>query len=429
MGRARQIASNENQDRILLDASAASTDEGEHLLLDASASTTDVGFFINTEIGTTETPPEGFVGESSLASNAVTNTKVADGTIKAVKIDSVAQGNNINKNFIINGAMDVSQRGTSGITGIGASSGIFLCDLWKITIGNTAGRLTQDQEAVTEASGLTGFANCTKLSCTTADTSIAAGELMTFGQSIEGQNLQRWKKGTGDAQQITVSFYAKAEGGSFVFVGELYDHDNTRNITQKFTVTSQWKRHVLTFAADTLAGATMDDDNAASLTFQIWMHAGTTYTGGTFADNTWTTVTQANRAAGIGSFFSSTNNKFFITGVQIEIGDTATEFQHENHESTLESCLRYYYEEGTASHYLRTSGAAAVGDHYTDYILPKLMREAPTWTAAVGSDVSYHDAITINTKTKHVGYCDFNKTNTNASAYYSFNKVTASAEL
>ena len=77
MGRARQIASAENMDRILLDASAASTDEGEHLLLDASAANTDVGFFITTEVGTTETPPEGFVIESSLAADAVTNAKVA----------------------------------------------------------------------------------------------------------------------------------------------------------------------------------------------------------------------------------------------------------------------------------------------------------------------------------------------------------------
>ena len=83
MSRARQLVDRRNFDSLVMDASAASTDEGEHLLLDSSAATTDVGFFINTEIGTTETPPEGFVGESSLASNAVTNTKVADGTIKA----------------------------------------------------------------------------------------------------------------------------------------------------------------------------------------------------------------------------------------------------------------------------------------------------------------------------------------------------------
>ena len=86
MGRARQLASNQNQDRILLNASAASTDEGEHLLLDASAASTDVGFFINTEVGTTETPPEGFVGTSSIAADAIDNTKIADAAFKLENI-------------------------------------------------------------------------------------------------------------------------------------------------------------------------------------------------------------------------------------------------------------------------------------------------------------------------------------------------------
>ena len=99
MGRARQIASAENMDRILLDASAASTDEGEHLLLDASASGTDVGFFLNTEVGTTETPPEGFVIESSLAANAVTNSKIVDNAIDTAKLDAKSQS--LNNRYII----------------------------------------------------------------------------------------------------------------------------------------------------------------------------------------------------------------------------------------------------------------------------------------------------------------------------------------
>ena len=78
MGRARQIASAENRDTIILDGTdGTSADAGDHLLLDASAATTDVGFFLNTEVGTTETPPEGFVNTSSLAANAVDNTKIA----------------------------------------------------------------------------------------------------------------------------------------------------------------------------------------------------------------------------------------------------------------------------------------------------------------------------------------------------------------
>ena len=157
MGRARQIASAENMDRILLDASAASTDEGEHILLDSSDGTSDAGFFITTEVGTTETPPEGFVNTSSIAADAITNAKIANDAVKRENVDNITDIS-ANRNVIINGAMNVSQRQTS-VTGIGASSGYFTLDRFQITAENTNGRLTMTQTAVTD---LPGFANCLK---------------------------------------------------------------------------------------------------------------------------------------------------------------------------------------------------------------------------------------------------------------------------
>ena len=180
MGRARQIASSENMDRILLDASAASTDEGEHLLLDGSAANTDVGFFINTEVGTTETPPEGFVGTSSIAADAIDNTKIADDAIKREQLSSDVDLD-ADRNVIINGGMFVAQRASSA-TGLGASSGYFTCDRWNLTAENTNGRLTMSQESPTD---LPGFAHAIKLDCTTADTSIASGDIQIEGGSVE----------------------------------------------------------------------------------------------------------------------------------------------------------------------------------------------------------------------------------------------------
>jgi len=255
-----------------------------------------------------------------------------------------AGGGGVNRNVIINGAMNVAQRGTSS-TGIGASSGYFTCDRWKITTGNTAGRLTMTQDS----SAPSGFANSTKLACTTADTSIAADEITILGQSLEGQNVQAFAKGTSDAKPFVVSFYVKGNA-SATYVAELYDHDNTRNITQAFSVTTDWARVELTFPADT-TGA-LDDDNAASLTFQIWIHAGSTYSGGTFADNTWGSVTQANRYAGSRtSFFDSTDRTFFLTGVQLEVGQNPTEFESEPVERTLHKCKRYYEHNYEAGYY------------------------------------------------------------------------------
>jgi len=240
-----------------------------------------------------------------------------------------------NRNLITNGAMRVAQRGTSS-TGVGGSSGYFTCDRWKITTDATAGRVTMTQES----DGPDGFANSIKLATTTADTSIAAGELFILGQSIEAQDLQQLKKGTSAAESVTVSFYVKANA-SATYVAELFDHDNSRNNTRAFTVGTSWSRVELTFAADT-TGA-LGDDNAAGMTFQIWLHAGSTYSGGTFSDNTWQSVTSANRYAGSRtSIFDSTSRTLFLTGVQLEVGDTATDFEHRTFADELARCQRYY---------------------------------------------------------------------------------------
>ena len=138
------------------------------------------------------------------------------------------------KNIAYNGAMKVAQRGTS-TTGIGNADIFGTCDRWEIQ-GSSAGRLTMTQTA----DGPSGFANCIKLDCTTADTSIAAGEYLILRQLFEGQDLQQIKKGTSDAELITVSFYVKASG-VFNFNLELFDRDNNRGVSKLFATTTVLK--------------------------------------------------------------------------------------------------------------------------------------------------------------------------------------------
>jgi hypothetical protein len=184
-----------------------------------------------------------------------------------------AGGGGVNRNVIINGAMNCSQRAVSS-TDIGGSSGYFTCDRWKITAANTAGRLTMTQDS----SAPEGFANSIKLDCTTADTSIAAGELLILEQRIEGQNLQTFKKGTSSALPMTISFYVKGNA-SATYAVQLLDKDNDRTFAKTFSVTTDWSRVSLTFAGDTTGAFT--DDNGESLRLNIWLHAGSTYSGGT----------------------------------------------------------------------------------------------------------------------------------------------------
>jgi len=282
-----------------------------------------------------------------------------------------AGGGGVNRNVIINGAMNVAQRGTSS-TGIGGSSGYFTCDRWLIAQSGD-GRLTMTQDSSVPTGK--GFANSIKLDCTTADTSIAASEFLQIVQKIEGQNLQSIGKGTSDAKPITVSFYVKANA-AFNFVCELNDLDNTRHISKLFSTTTDWVKHEITFPADT-TGA-FDNDNAASLNLTFWLHAGSTYSGGTLNTASFASTTNANRAAGVSSFYSSTDNNFFITGVQLEVGQNPTEFEHEPFERTLEKCQRYFFKWSVDATSLGAGIYYANNQVLGYHKYPRTMRASPT---------------------------------------------------
>jgi len=240
------------------------------------------------------------------------------------------------RNIVYNGEMKVAQRSASE-TGLGAAAGYFTLDRWRMAINAaSAGRYTMAQVA----DGPAGFANCLKLTTTTADTSIAAGELLILQQRFEGQDLQQLQKGTATAKQVTVSFYVKGNA-SATYTYEIYDVDNGRAIAQEFAVTTAWNRIELTFAADT--SDPLDDDNARSLDFNLILHAGSTYTGGTFSSNAWKDVVNNTRCSDSQtSIFDATSRTLFITGVQMEIGATATEFESRTFGDELTLCQRYF---------------------------------------------------------------------------------------
>jgi len=292
-----------------------------------------------------------------------------------------AGGGGVNRNVIINGAMNVAQRGTS-TTGLGGDGANYsTVDRFYTYANGTAGRFTMTQDS----SAPDGFANSLKLACTTADTSIAAAEQLLLAQVIEGQNLQHLNKGTSSALPVAVSFYVKGNA-SATYMCALIDNDNSRMSTKRFSVTTDWTRITINVPADTTG--TLDDDNAGSFNLNFYLHAGSNLTGGTYTESTWGASTDANRAVGISSFFDSTSRTFFITGVQLEVGQNPTEFEHEPYERTLAKCQRYFQKsidyndseshEGVATAYggsnLRTQMQK----------LPVTMRSQPTLTLADG---------------------------------------------
>jgi len=265
----------------------------------------------------------------------------------------------VGRNMIINGAMNVSQRATTtGTGGVGGTTAHYpTLDRWQILAGSTAGRATMSQTA----DGPNGIsANCIKLDCTTADADIASAEYFIIEHNLEGQNLQRIGKGVAGAKQVTVSFYVKASA-SFTFALEVHQSQHGRSCNKLFDVTTDWNRIELTFPADVDDGSSpIVDDNAVGIKLFFWLHAGATWSSGTLQSGSFVNSVSANRAAGIDSFFSNTANNFFITGVQMEVGPVATEFEQEEISVTENKCFRYFQKFDSVGANYQRYGAAGL---------------------------------------------------------------------
>ena len=282
------------------------------------------------------------------------------------------------RNIIINGDLSIAQRGTStaSITG----NGYHACDRFKNVISGL-GTWTASQS--TDVPTGQGFANSFKMDCTTADASPAAGDYNTLAQIFEGQNLQYLKKGTSDAESLTLSFwvYATKTGTN---ICELYDIDNTRQISQAYTISSSntWEKKTLTFAGDTTG--TLDNDNGASLQLNFWLAAGSDRSSGTLS-TTWTSVTNANRAVGQVNHADNTSNNFYITGVQLEAGSVASDFEFLPVDVNLRRCQRYYLRwQGDGSDQRAIANGMTVANNQSRIVVvyPVTLRGSPTVTEA-----------------------------------------------
>ena len=242
------------------------------------------------------------------------------------------------KNFVKNGAMVVAQRATS-VSG-NTAGGIKTVDRMNPEI-SSAGTWTQSQS--TDVPSGQGFVNSFKLDCTTADASLSAGDVCILGYRFEGLELQRLNYGTSGAKNIVLSFWVKTNktGNYVVNFQNIVTGGTNRTCGKVYTVSqaNTWKKVEFPIAADTVAG--IDNDNALTAIMYWWLASGTTYTSGTLS-NTWENTTNANIAAGLNvNLADSTDNEWYITGIQLEEGDVATAFEHEDYSTTLAKCQRY----------------------------------------------------------------------------------------
>jgi hypothetical protein len=275
-------------------------------------------------------PADKLVTSSDMEDGIVTTAKIADSSVTTEKI--VADTNF--RNIIINGDMSLAQRATSASSL--TENGYNTCDRWYSQISSTG---TWSQSQSTDVPTGQGFATSYKWDCTTADASLAAGDSILFQQRVEAQNLQYLKKGTANAESTTLSFWVKSNKTG-IYIANLYD-ENNRDISQSYTISSAdtWEKKTLTFAGDT-SGA-FGNDNAIGLYVNFYLAAGSNYSSGTLG-TTWSSYTAANVAVGQVNLADSTDNEWYITGVQLEAGTTASDFEFLPVDVNLGRCQRYY---------------------------------------------------------------------------------------
>ena len=347
------------------------TVSGSTLTFASNLSTGDVIDFVmvlgnSLNVGT---PSDNTISTAKLQDNAITSAKLASGAV---------QNQSAFKNIIINGDMSICQRATS-VANLGNSlAGYQVQDRWKLKEqGSESFEFTMSKD--TDVPTGQGFASSLKLDCTTADNSIASSGSLRIQQFVEGQNLQYLKKGTSSAESLTCSFWIKStKTGTYIL--ELYDSDNTRQISKSYTVSASntWEKKTITFDGDT-SGA-FNNDNAASLELNFWLVAGSNYSSGTL-NTSWNSVTAANRAVGQVNISDSTSNEWYITGVQLEAGTSASDFEFLPTDVNLQRCLRYYFELGVSDSKLSNTGIAFnTGEFNTNLSYPVFMRATPTLT-------------------------------------------------
>tara|TARA_Y100000817_G_C16850386_1_gene541848 strand:- start:1393 stop:2418 length:1026 start_codon:yes stop_codon:yes gene_type:complete len=278
------------------------------------------------------------------------------------------------RNIIINGAMQVAQRATSAT--FNSSTG----DYQTVDRFRFAGNRDQYVATLSQASDSpSGFANSFKVATTTQETSLDADNQLNIQHRLEGQDLQQLKKGTSDAEKLTLSFYVKSSIAT-TFTVNLVDGDNTRTIASTYTVNvaDTWELKTITFAGDTTG--TLDNDNARSLDLKFWLDGGTTYTSGTLATS-WASSNDANKISATTGFMTTANSTWQITGIQLEVGSTATPFEHRSFGEEFSLCSRYYEVAeayGNSYHYNDQASSSDREDITATYKVEK--RATPTLT-------------------------------------------------
>ena len=325
------------------------------------------------------------------------------------------------RNLIINGAMQVAQRGTSFS---GSASDIYTLDRWVLSIGSG---FNFDVTATQSSDAPSGFASSLKITPDTVQTP-AATQNGVLVQRLEGQNLQQLAFGTSDAKSITVSFWVKSnKTGTYTLQALNYDAGVSSVLGYTVDSSDTWEKKILTFNGDT----TNSFDNDNGLSMQLFWHFAAGSSDIISPNDSWSASGALRAVTGQVNFMDSTSNEFYITGVQLEVGSVATPFEYRSYGEELALCKRYY--QANAS---ENSSRVGINDgyvvngvtHYGTRIFPVTMRAAPTIVTTLNGSSNFNTGTYIAAGSSVDGFragCTASGTGTG----YFLGNWTADAEL
>jgi hypothetical protein len=275
------------------------------------------------------------------------------------------------RNLVINGAMQVAQRGTSS-----TSSGYQTVDRISLSIAGSQIAFTQSQAA----DGPAGFTKSYKFTVTTPETTLDSSDVIYLKHAVEDNNLQHLSFGTSGAKTFTISFWVKSSvTGDYPFT--IYQQDGNKGYNVVYTINSAntWEYKTIT-----ISGNTADVINAdGGLGFDLYfcLSSGTTYTSNSSLRDNWAAYTSAGFAYGQTANLMTTNGATWqFTGLQLEVGDTATPFEHRSYGEELSLCERYYVKHSLDAYQRYDSAAHAdtTSRVWSTPSLPTTMRTTPT---------------------------------------------------
>jgi hypothetical protein len=305
---------------------------------------------------------------------------LADLADDATTVPTAAATEPSQPNLIINGGMTVSQRGTSFAA---PANSEYTLDRWIYALdGSATGVVTVTQDA-TGIFAAWGSDYALKVDVTTADASMAAADLYAVSQVIEAQDLQHLEYGTAGAQDVTLSFlYQSPKSGTHT--GALRQDDTSRVYAFEFTVTSANtpEKFEVTIPGDASGVINNDTGQGLYVDFPLALGSSRYATAGSWgAGQLWGGSNQQN-------LMDNTANNIYIGQVKLEVGSSATSFEHESYGDTLLKCCRYFwrYKPGIASSRYAVAVALATTDCRGVLNYPVEMRATPTGSVSAAGD-------------------------------------------